>query len=150
MLVCGDSFLLLFRAFAKISLEDAKTLGLLGPGRPQPCRRVLAAGHQHRPVLLHNRVNLALDGKVGLTERHMQLMLSSWSAIVSSSSPFFPPVLPPAPIFQLAYTSTPAQQHEAMKRTATDMLFISSDRSSYSDVGLLHTRTTFSDFHSVH
>ena len=95
-------FLLLLRAFAKISLEDAKTLGLLGPGRPQPCRRVLAAGHQHRAVLLHNRVNLALDDTVGLTERHMQLMLSSWSAIVSSSSPFFPPVLPPAPIFELA------------------------------------------------
>ena len=29
------------------------------------------------------------------------------------------------------------------------IIIISSDRSSYSDVGLLHTRTTFSDFHSV-
>ena len=69
-------------------------------------------------------VSNMFPARTKLTERHMQLMLSSWSAIVSSSSPFFPPVLPPAPIFQLAYTSTPAQQHEAMKRTATDMLFI--------------------------
>ena len=32
------------------------------------------------------------------SDRHMQLMLSSWSAIVSRSSPLFPPVEPPAPM----------------------------------------------------
>ena len=32
------------------------------------------------------------------SDRHMQLMLSSWSAMVSSSSPCLPPVEPPAPM----------------------------------------------------
>ena len=32
------------------------------------------------------------------SDTHMQLMLSSWSAIVSSNSPFLPPVDPPAPM----------------------------------------------------
>ena len=36
----------------ELLLKDAKTLGLLSPGRPQPRRCILAPRHQHRAVLL--------------------------------------------------------------------------------------------------
>ena len=41
------------------------------------------------------------------------------------------------------------QQSKDSYRSFDSTVIVSSDRSSYSDVGLLHTRTTFSDFHSV-
>ena len=42
--------------------------------------------------------SLPVTNMLPSSDKHMQLMLSSWSAIVSSSSPFFPPVDPPAPM----------------------------------------------------
>ena len=38
------------------------------------------------------------------SDKHMQLMLSSWSAMVSNNSPFLPPVDPPAPMMTLFRT----------------------------------------------
>ena len=48
--------------------------------------------------------------------RTMQLMLSSWSAMVSSSSPFFPPLLLPAPILDTCGLKSPAWTEELQTR----------------------------------
>ena len=53
------------------------------------------------------------------SDKHMQLMLSSWSAIVSNNSPFFPPVDPPAPILASGYQTEPGSVAGLLSRVAT-------------------------------
>ena len=53
------------------------------------------------------------------SDKHMQLMLSSWSAMVSSNSPFFPPVDPPAPILTSDYQTEPGTVSSVLSWGAT-------------------------------